>query len=116
MKRSTILFLVSAILCVAYFIVTDPDARIITDLSYGFELIFTLRIVVVSMLMCSLYSLIRLILISPENKEKEQLDAHVQNTPESVGQIMIAKSIVSLSYALIVAAVSAAYILGLSGN
>lgn len=104
-RHKRILTILSSVLIFfAYFILTDPDARIITDLRYGKEAVYILSIFAVSMMTIAFLE-VHTDIYTDEIVSKQTTTVNkAASEATGAGLLMLAKAVTILAYALVVSA------------
>jgi len=101
--------IITIIMFVIYYLITDPDTKIFQNLSYGAGLILTLNIFVISIGSIIVLEFIPDFIVDTIYGKEDILRKKAIETSEGAGKVMIAKSIRILAYAIITAAAIIAY-------
>lgn len=103
-NKRIITILSSILIFFAYFILTDPDARIITDLKYGKEAVFLLSVFAVSMMTIAFLE-VHTDIYTDEIVSKQTATVNkAASEATGAGLLMLAKAVTILAYAIVVAA------------
>lgn len=105
-KRIVILFL-SLVMFVGYFLITDPDAKIIQELPFGSQLVMLVALFVVAALAIAFIETYTDIYTDEIAKDEGEIAKQARNTAEGAGYVLIAKSVRILAYAIVMAALIA---------
>jgi len=92
------------VMFVLFYISTDPDAKLLTDLPYGVPLILSLNIFVTAMFGIIVIEFFLDFFIDIIYGNEKDLRVKAYESPQGAGLVMIAKSLRILAFAIIVAA------------
>ena len=103
-SKKALLLLASLLMFVGYFLVTDPDTKLIQELPFGAQLVMLMPIFVIGALSIAFIETYTDIYTDDIAKDEGEIAKQARNTAEGAGLVLIAKSIRIFAYAVILAA------------
>jgi len=103
--KRLITILASILVFISYFIVTDPDTKILSEMSFGIQIVLILGIFALAMPIIAFMEIHTDIytdkLVGDEEKVRDRALEH----SSGAGLILLSKAITLLSYSIIIAAI-----------
>lgn len=101
--KKVLVGLLALIMFVGYFLVTDPDTKVLEELPFGVQAVLIISIFVIAALAISFIETFTDIYTDAIAKDENVIASKARETSEGAGYVLIAKSIRILSYAIIMA-------------
>lgn len=105
MKRHVVMFLISLFLLVAYMVITDPytDNSLLSDIPYGIALVLLIKVFFLSLTFITMMSYLMDVLVDKSyGIDEKVLVEKANDTPSGAGYVLIARSLIFLSGAIII--------------
>lgn len=104
-NKKLLTILLSLIVFVVYFISTDPDMRLLSDMPFGVQIVLLFGIFALAMPIIAFLEIHTDIYTDELVKDQAKVVDKASESPVGAGLILVSKSIVLLSYALIISAI-----------
>ena len=111
-RKKLISFISMLMLFVVYYLATDPDSNIFSNLPFGSDLILTLNIFIIGIMSILVVEFVPDFFIDEIYGKEDEVREHAVKTPEGAAMVLIAKSIRIFAYAIIITGSIIAYNLG----
>ncbi len=99
------LSIIAIVMFVGYFLITDPDMEIVKELPFGTQLVLLMSIFFIGAMVIAFIETYTDIYTDEIAKDERKIANAAMESPNGAGQILIAKSIRILAYAIIMAAI-----------
>jgi hypothetical protein len=105
LNKRSITLVVSFCMFILYFMLTDPDANLVSNLPFGVQIVLLLSILILSALCITFMETFTDIYTDEIAADEKDLAKMASNTSEGSGLVLQAKSIRLLAYAIIIGTV-----------
>lgn len=97
--------LASILIFVGYFVITDPDAQVLKDMSFGIQLVLILGIFALAMPIIAFMEIHTDIYTDELVGDENTVRTKAMEQSSGAGLILLSKAITLLSYSIIIAAI-----------
>lgn len=104
-KKRLLTILLSIVVFVGYFIVTDPDVGVLQDLHYGIQLTLILGIFALAMAVIAFLEVHTDIYTDEIVRDQAKTVDTAGQNPTGAGLLLLSKSIALLAYSIVIAAI-----------
>lgn len=103
--KKLLTILLSIIVFAGYFIITDPDTKILQDMSFGVQIVLILGIFALAMPTIAFMEIHTDIYTDDIVKDQDRIIEKAMEQSSGAGLLLLSKAITLLSYSIIIAAI-----------